>query len=109
MVPRPKSYYFFGFLFGSDFSNHAKANANTAAIIIISPTSLKNAQIMFGIVWPNKTYTKFENDKTPTAVSMKYLNLKIDSNFFIFLAFIMPIFSIKLFLHKKIMIEIFHL
>ena len=67
--------YFFDFFCGLDFSNHAKANAKTAAIIIISPTSLKNVQTMFGIVWPNKTYTKLENDMTPTAVRIKYLLL----------------------------------
>ncbi|MBT8251746.1 MAG: hypothetical protein KJO99_02780, partial [Nitrosopumilus sp.] len=58
-------------------SSHASAKMKTAPKITYSPAILKNARITPGMVWPNNTAIKFENDMTANAVKMYVFQSKI--------------------------------
>jgi hypothetical protein len=57
-------------LCGLAFNNHNSANKKTAPKIIVSPAYLKNVINVAGMVCPNNTAIKFENEITATAVKM---------------------------------------
>ncbi len=62
--------YSLGRLCGLALSNHANAKMKTAPKITYSPAILKNAKMIPGMVCPNNTATKLENDMTANAVKM---------------------------------------
>lgn len=68
--------YLFGRLCGFAFNNHVSANKNTAIRIIVSPAYLKNVINVPGMVWPNNTTIKFENEITATTVQIYVLQSK---------------------------------
>jgi hypothetical protein len=62
--------YCLGRLRGFAFKSHANAKTKTAPSMTYSPASLKNVKITPGIVCPNKTIMKFENEITANPVMM---------------------------------------
>ena len=68
--------YLFGRLCGLAFNNHVSANKKTAIRIIASPAYLKNVINVPGMVWPNNTAIKFENEITATTVPIYVLQSK---------------------------------
>ena len=69
--------YCFGRLCGFALSNHVSAKMKTVPKITYSPATLKNAKTIPGMVCPNNTATKFENDITANAVKMYVFQSKI--------------------------------
>ena len=59
------------------FSNHAETNMKTEPRITYSPAILKKSKTIAGIVCPNRTATKFENEMTANAVKMYVFQSKI--------------------------------
>ena len=64
--------YSLGRLCGLAFRSQANAKMNTDPKITYSPANLKNAKMIPGIVSPNKTIMKFENEITAITV-MRYV------------------------------------
>ena len=64
-------------MWGFAFSSHASANTKTAPSTTYSPATLKNAKMTPGIVCPNNTAIKFENDMTASAVMIYVFQSKI--------------------------------
>ena len=60
--------YSLGRLCGLAFRSQANAKIKNAPKITYSPANLKNAKITPGIVSPNKTIMKFENEITANTV-----------------------------------------
>jgi hypothetical protein len=57
--------------------NHENAKTKTVPRITYSPATLKNASITPGIVCPNNTAIKLENDTTANTVKIYVLQSKI--------------------------------
>ena len=62
--------YPLGRLWGFALSSQVSAKIHTAPKITYSPAILKNAMNIPGMVCPNNTTTKFENEITANAVKM---------------------------------------
>jgi hypothetical protein len=70
-------------LCGLSLRNHVNAKTNTEPKITYSPAILKNAKIIPGIVCPNNTTRKLENELIANIVKIYVLQSKIFRKVFI--------------------------